>query len=191
MSRHHYDANYIAVVPLKRRLASDITKAWEALNTKFAIAGIQPNRYIMDNKTLKDLLQTITKKKIQYQLAPPHIHQTNTAEKAIQTFKNHFASGLSVCNSKFPIEEWDLLLPQAEITLNLLHSAHNNPNLLSTYAYVHGNYNYNATPMAPPGTKVIIHNKATKWKSWALHSTDAWYSIGPSLQHHQKRYKIC
>ena len=179
---YHYDANYIAVVPLKRRTAGDITKAWETLHEKFNTAGSTPSTYIMDNETSKELLQAITKKKIQYQLTPPHMHRTNAAERAIQTFKNHFQAGLSVCNSAFPVAEWDYLLPQAEITLNLLRSSRVNPNL-SSYAYLYGNYNYNATPMAPPGTKVVVHDKPTTRKSWAPHGTDAWY-IGPSPHHY-------
>ena len=180
---YHYDANYITAVPLKNRTAGEITKAWKQTNETFSKAGIQPNTYVMDNETSKELLHALTKNNIQYQLAPPHIHRTNAAEKAIQTFKNHFTSGLSVCNSKFPIEEWDHLIPQAIITLNLLRSSRNNPSL-SAYAYVHGNFDYNATPMAPPGTKVIVHDKPGNRGSWDLHGSDGWY-IGPSMQHYR------
>ena len=46
------------------------------------------------------------------------------------------------------------------------------------------NYDYNATPMAPPGTKIVVHDKSTTRKSWAPHGTDGWY-IGPSLHHYR------
>lgn len=54
----------------------------------------------------------------------------------------------------FPVVEWDRLLPQAMITLNLLRSARINPNLLA-HAYLFGELNCNATLLAPPGTKVL------------------------------------
>ena len=48
------------------------------------------------------------------------------------------------------------LIPQAIISLNLLRSSQRNPSL-SAYAAIHGNFN--ATPLALPRTKVIVHHK--------------------------------
>lgn len=180
---YHYDANYVAAIAIKKRTAGEITKGWERLHNKFAIAGSAPSAYVMDNETSKELLDALTKKEIKYQLAPPHMHRTNAAERAIQSFKSHFITGLVLCHSKFPIEEWDQLLDQAEITLNLLRSARNNPSL-SAYAYLRGQYDYNATPMAPPGTKVVVHEKPATRTSWGNRGVDGWY-VGPSLHHYR------
>ena len=57
------------------------------------------------------------------------------------------------------MREWDRLLPQAEVSLNLLHASRVNPNL-SAYAYIHEPYDFNANLLAPPGTKVAIHKKS-------------------------------
>ena len=38
--------------------------------------------------------------------------------------------------------------------------------------------------MAPPGTKVIVHEKPSNRTSWGLHGTNGWY-IGPSLHHYR------
>ncbi len=46
-----------------------------------------------------------------------------------------------------------------------------------------GSFLFDATPMAPPGTKVLLHLKPTKCKSWAFHASNGWY-IGPSLKHY-------
>ena len=77
------------------------------------------------------------KENINYQLVPQHIHGSNLAERAIQTFKNHLKSGLATVDPDFPLAEWDRLIPQANITLNLLRSARVNPKL-SAYAYIFG-----------------------------------------------------
>jgi hypothetical protein len=44
----------------------------------------------------------------------------STAEIAIRTFKEHFVAGLSSVDPKFTLHVWYRLVPQAEITLNLL-----------------------------------------------------------------------
>ena len=66
---------------------------------------------------------------------PLHNHRANVAERAIQTFKNHFKAGLASVDEQFPIAEWDRLLDQAFLTLNLLRTARVNPKL-SAHAYL-------------------------------------------------------
>ena len=93
-------------------------------------------------------------KNIKDQLVPPLNHRANQAERAIQTFKSHFIAILSSVDPEFPLSQWDLLLPQTNLTLNLLRSARSNPKL-SAHAYLFGNHNFSKTPLAPPGTRVI------------------------------------
>ena len=92
---------------------------------------------------------------------PPHIHQHNSAERAIQTFINHFIAGLASTDPNFPLSNWCRLLPQAELTLNLLRPSRLNPKL-SPYAQLEGAFDFNRTPPAPPGTPVIVHEKPTQ-----------------------------
>ena len=98
---------------------------------------------------------------ITYQRVPTHLCMLNAAERAIRTFKNHLTAGLCTLNPKFPFSYWDYLLTQATITLNLLRSARRNP-LLSPHAAVFGQLNFDATPLTPPRTKVVIHEKTMK-----------------------------
>ena len=114
---------------------------------------------------------------------PPHIHRRNSAKRAIQTFKNHFIAGLASTDPNFPLSNWCRLLPQAELTLNLLRPSRLNPKL-SAYAQLEGTFEFNRTPLAPPGTRVIIHEKPTQRRTWAPHGIDGWY-IGPALDHYQ------
>eukprot|EP00957_Ditylum_brightwellii_P020660 1558100-Ditylum_brightwellii.AAC.1 len=66
---------------------------------------------------------------------------------------------------------WDRLLLQASITVNLLRTCRINPKL-SAYEYLHGTFDYNATPLALPGTKVLIHKKVDQRTSWGTHGKD-------------------
>ena len=119
------------------------------------------------------------KNNVNYQLAPPHCHRTNMAERSIQTFKNHFKAGLATCDPSFPLREWDRLLEQTVLTLNLTRSARTNPNM-SAYTFIHGEYDFRATPLAPPGIRVVAHIKPTTRGSWDLNGTDGFYT-GPAL----------
>ncbi len=117
------------------------------------------------------------------QLVPPDTHRSNLAERAIQTFKNHFISILSGVDKNFPIRLWDRLLPQAVLTLNLLRHANANPNV-SAHHYVHGVFDYNATPLGPMGCAVQILNSKERRQSWEEHSLDGWY-LRTSLDHYR------
>ena len=128
-------------------------------------------------------MKTALSEEATYQLVPPHLHRQNAAERAIRTFKNHFIAGLASLPPKFPISQWDCLLQQAEITLNLLQTSRANPDL-SSYAYHFGLFDFNKTPMAPLGTQVVIHDKPEQRTSWGFHGLDAWYT-GPSLEHYR------
>lgn len=98
----------------------------------------------------------LQKHKVDYQLVPPHIHRRNAAERAIRTFKNHFLACLATADATFPVVKWDRLVQNAVITLNLLRNSRVNPRL-SSYAYLFGTFDYNKTPLGPPGCKVVIH----------------------------------
>ena len=68
---------------------------------------------------------------------------------------------LATLDPDFPLREWDPLLPQIELTLNLLRTAKVNPKL-SAYEVLEGAFDYNKTPLAPPGYKVLVHESTDK-----------------------------
>jgi hypothetical protein len=118
---------------------------------------------------------------IAFQRVPPKEHRANAAERAIRTFKNHFISTLCTVDSHFPLSEWDRLLPQAKLTLNLLRSSRIHPSL-SAHASLFGHYDFNRVPLAPPGTKVVDHVTSEGRTTFGEHGKVGWY-IGPSPEH--------
>ena len=84
---------------------------------------------MLDNKCSQDLKNAFIKEEIVWQLVPPHQHQANAAERAIQTFKHHMKACLATIDPQYPLREWDRLLPQCELTLNLLRASKVNPKL--------------------------------------------------------------
>jgi hypothetical protein len=180
---YDYDSNAILAEPLKNKTAGEITKAWMHIHNKLQTQGANPSIYIIDNEASNELKTALKKKEIKYQLVPPHVHRRNAAERAIRTYKNHLLAILAGADPDYPIQEWDRFLPQCQITLNLLRNSRVNPKL-SAHAYLFGNFNFNATPLAPLGTKVVVHLKPNKRTSYSYHGEEGWY-IGPSLEHYR------
>ena len=100
---------------------------------------------------VKNSANNSKKYQVTFQLVPPHVHLRNAAERAIQTWKIHFLAGIATLDPNFPIQELDILLPQCDITLNLLRYLRRQPNL-SAYASTFGNFNFKRTPLSPLGT---------------------------------------
>eukprot|EP00804_Cyclotella_cryptica_P006226 CCRYP_020767-RA/>CCRYP_020767-RA protein AED:0.16 eAED:0.16 QI:0/0/0/1/1/1/2/0/846 len=64
--------------------------------------GIQPTRQVLDNEISAAYKLAITASGMTYQLVPPDDHRRNIAEKAIQTWKDHFIAVISGTDAKFP-----------------------------------------------------------------------------------------
>jgi hypothetical protein len=122
---------------------------------------------------------------VEYQRVPPRCHRRNAVERSIRTFKEHFVAGLSSVDPTFPLHVWDRLLPQAEITLNLLRTSRLHPQL-SAAAHFHGLIDYNKTSSAPPGCKIIAREKPEKRRTWAPHGKHGYY-LGPAMHHYRCR----
>jgi hypothetical protein len=114
---------------------------------------------------------------------PHHCHRRNAAERAIRTFKEHVVAGLSSVDPNFPFHLWDRILPQAEITLNLLRTSRLHPQL-SAAAHFHSLVDHNKTAFAPPGCKIIAHEKPGKRQTWAPHGQHG-YSLVPAIHHYR------
>ena len=56
----------------------------------------------------------------------------------------------------------------------MLHTSRINPNLLA-HEQLHGIHDFKATPLAPPGTKCIAHEKSSQLGTWAPHGQHGWY----------------
>jgi hypothetical protein len=176
-----YDCNYIKVVPMRSRSASEKVKSYDRIHQDLTVKGFKPKLQTLDNEESTALKNFFTAHNIAYQLVPPHCHRRNAAERAISTFKENFVAGLSSVDPSFPMHLWDRLLPQAERTLNVLRTSRLHPQL-SAAAHYHGLVDYNKTAFAPPGCKIIAHEKPGNQRTWAPHGKHG-YSLGPAIHH--------
>ena len=83
----------------------------------------------MDNDCSSELKEAMKKYNIDFQIAPPNMHRQNSIKRAIRTCKNHFISVLSTTNPDLPISEWDCLIFQCLVTLNIIRNSRVNPYL--------------------------------------------------------------
>ena len=52
------------------------------------------------------------------------------------------------------------------------------------YEQLHGIHDFNATPLAPPGTKCIAHEKSSQCGTWAPQGQHGWY-VGAAPKHYR------
>jgi hypothetical protein len=77
-------------------------------------AGIVLKHQVLDNQVSAAYKQAIGNSDMTYEVVPPDDRQCNMAEKAIQTFKDHFVGVLSGCAPTFPMHLWCQLFLQVE-----------------------------------------------------------------------------
>ena len=131
---------------------SEYTKIFLAIWRSAASVQLSTKWTMNFPKRSRKLLWMKTKK---LELVPPHDHQTNPAEKCINTFKYHSISGLSAMDPNFPLHLWCCIIPQCQDTLNMMHTSHLHP-YMSSFTHMNGHFDYNATPMAPTGIRTLV-----------------------------------
>jgi hypothetical protein len=180
---YDYDSNSVLSAPMKNRGDKEMVRAFDFLIQSLIIRGLKPHLQRLDNEASLALRNYLTKQGINYQLTPPRIHRRKNAERSIQTFKNHVIAGLCSVDPTFLLKLWDKLLPQATITINLLRKSILNP-CMSAYAQLNGHFYFNITHVAPPGARIIAHEKPDQRASWDPHGVDGYY-LGPALDHYR------
>ncbi len=156
--------------------------------TCLTAGGLSVNLNIRDNKASADFKRAITKTwRAKFQLVPLDMHRRNKAEQMIRHFKDHFLSILAGVNATFLPSLWNLLLPQVELTINLLHKTTDNPKILA-WEYFNGPFDFNKTPLAPVGCRVLIHAKPGTHRSWDYRAKQGFY-VGLALNHY-RCYKL-
>ena len=182
------DSNAILVEPMKSRKDEEMIRAYNALLERLRRAGSTPRKHVLDNEVSDNMKHHIQVTcQLQMELVPPGCHRRNAAEVAIRNFKTHFLSVLAGVAEDFPENLWDRLLPQTEITLNLLRQSNATPTV-SAYAHLSGPFDYNKMPLAPMGCATQVHEKADKRGTWQYHSVDGWY-LNTSPDHY--RTHVC
>ena len=137
----------------------------------------------MDNECPGSLKTFLREASVKFQLVPPYLHHTNATERAIQNYKDHLIAGLRSCDPNFHLHLCDRLIPHATLKLYLLRPSRFNPRLAEE-AQLNGPFDFNRTPLAPSGMRVILHETPDNCRTWAPQGVDGWY-LGPVPDHYR------
>jgi hypothetical protein len=105
--------------------------------------GLIPKHQILDNQASAEYKAAIEASSMTYELIPPEEHRRNMAEKAIQTFKDHFVSLVSLAVAPHPC--------QSIHDVNFCRKSNgnsfsfNNPKHIQTYLHMHMSMNTTTT----------------------------------------------
>jgi hypothetical protein len=115
------DSNAILVEPMKNRKDDKMIRAYNALLLQLKRASIVPKKHVLDNEVSENMKNCFRDTcQLDMELVPPGCHRCNAAKVAIHNFKAHFLSILARVANDCPLNLWDRLLPQTEITINLI-----------------------------------------------------------------------
>jgi hypothetical protein len=181
MIAFHANSNLILQQAFKSKSYHHCITAYDTIMTRLAARGFSVDLQILDNKASSAYKEAITFKwNAAFQLIPPDMHCRNWAEWAICTFKDHFLAILAGIDAAFPPYRWDLLLLQAELTLNLFQKAMLNP-WISAWEFFQRPFEFKKAPLGPVGCRVLIHAKPASQWSWDFCAKNGFY-IGPALE---------
>ncbi len=179
---HDVSSNSLWVEALKNKTGSKLILGCARALERLRKAGIILIHQVLDNQASAAYKKAIGDSDMTYECVPPDNHLYNMAEKAIQTFKDHFVGILSGCAPTFRLHLWCHLLLQVDWQLLLLQKLQLHPNL-STYTHVYGHHDYNKHPFVLIGMEALVHNKARKHCTYAKHCKKV-FVLGISTEHY-------
>ena len=177
-----YDANAIKAIPIKSRKKEELLRAYKEMYEFCEQRGFKPRLHKLDNETSQEVEKFIRQQCATFQYTMPDMHRTNPAEGAIKTYKACAKSILANLPSTFPLGYWCRLIPHIDISVNIMRPCRQNP-LLSAWAALEGEFHFDATPLAPPGTEMLIHKRASCRASWGFNAKKSRY-VGACLHHY-------
>ena len=180
---YNYDNNYIDAVPRADLKDKTIVNTVKTVFRTMEEKGHCPCFNVIDNQVAKPLKAYLKIKDCKWQFVEPHNYCVTAAERAIQTLKNRMISRLCCTDSKWPLQLWDQLTEQGQITLNICRTSRKHPDKSAYHLYNGHHYDWNKHPMAPLGTRAVIYQPPDSRTSWGPRGMDVWY-CGPVFDHY-------
>jgi len=137
----------------------------------------------LDNECSKCIQNFLEKKGTTRHHVAPHSHRVNAAEPAVKTAKYHLIAALATLDWGCPVQLWSKMLKQVQDTLNMFRTSRNNTSK-TAYQELEGNFDWNATPMAPLGTKGSVFIHPDNRNTFAPHC-DEGFTVGRAPHHYR------
>ena len=144
--------------------------------------GYHPELYKLDDKITSKLKTFLRLVSIVFQLVPPNSHQGNVSKRAIKTWKAHIVPTLCTINPLSPLHLWCRLLVHIDLTLNHLCASNLHPQLSAYHALLR-KFDFDRTPIIPPGTRAMIYETPHQHTLFGIKGLEGWY-MGPVSNHY-------
>jgi hypothetical protein len=164
---------------MKSISASEWINAYYHIHQELTSKGFKPKLQTLENEASAALKSFSTAN----ELVPPHCIGATPLKGPFALSKKQFVVGWAYFEPYFPLHLRQRLLPQAELTLNILRTSRQHPQL-SAAAHYHDMGDYNKKAFAPPGCNIIAHDKPSKRCTWAPHGQHG-YSLGPAMHNYR------
>ena len=176
------ETKFIKAIPIVQ--GTSPSEAYKEAFQFFADRGHKGNWFCADNALSKGVRTWLESNGVQVQLVPPYNHRANIAERIIQIFKDHFVSCLSGVDPTFPHKYWHMLIPQAELTLNMLRRSKTDPSKSAYEVVFKRQYDINKCPLMPPGISAMVHESRDTRPSYGVRASHGWY-VSPAREHYR------
>ena len=180
---YNEDTNYIHVETTTSRGGPHLLSALQRAIVFFKKRGVDVKLIRMDNECAQLTKDWVADEHMSLELTPVAVHRTNKAERSIQTWKDHFIATLATTDPDCPLFLWEDFIEQTELTLNIMRASNTHP-LLSAWEALCGKFDIMATPIAPLGMKVLVHDNPENRGTWQVHGSPGFY-IGRALYHYR------
>ena len=94
MVEYEQDSNSVIIYPTESKEGKYLTRAYKDIQKILKYIGLKQKIQILDNEYFNTLKNFMAEEEELFQLVPHEIHRINAAKRHIQTWKNHFISGL-------------------------------------------------------------------------------------------------
>ena len=111
MILHEIGGNSTWIEPMTNKTDREMILARRRALERMKVQGIVPHHQVLDNEISTAYRLEIKNTSMTYQLVPPDDHRCNLAEKAIQTWKDHFVGVMSGTAVGSPVRLWCQAIP--------------------------------------------------------------------------------
>ena len=166
-----YKINDILLRSMKSREDSNMVAAFQDIYAELEAKNLKPKLHVLDNECSRAVQAFLRSNDTKWKNVEAYNHRVHAAEPAVKTAKYHAIAHFATLDFNYPIQIWDRMLPTIECTLNLLRKSRRN-NKISVYEELNGAFDWNATPLAPLGTKGVAFIDPEVRATWAPHCND-------------------
>ena len=178
-----YKLNDIVLRSMKTREDANMVTTFKSVCAKLKEKGHKPNLHVLDNKCSKAVKTYFVSEEVPIQIVEADNHRVNACKPAVNSTKYHVISTVATVDKTCTLQLWSRFLPQMQRTLNMFRTSRQNNNLTANKE-LNGPFDWNATPMAPLGSRATAFIAPNNRNTYVPHTIEA-YVTGMAPHHYR------